>query len=188
MYLNLKNVLGVTLLISIAILSWLWNRRNVDDEPRLAPTRSGPLGYYLSDAQILGTDADGRPLYRVLAGTVEELPDERLLVLRDVTVEYQPGNDVPWMLRATRGEVPINASYLDLSGDVELATSLQDGVGATIIRTEQLRLEPQIYVAETSAPVSVFIGDRRLDAVGMRADLKADHLALESNVHGQFRP
>lgn len=188
MYLNLKNLLGITLLISIAILSWLWSRRGAEEEPRVAPARSGPLGYYLSDAQILGTDENGRPLYRIWARSAEELPDERRLMLSDVTVEYQPGNDVPWILKAARAEAPINESYLDLSGDVELASGAQEGAGLTIIRTVQLRLVPESFMAETGAPVSVFIGDRRLDAIGMRADLKADHLALESDVHGQFRP
>lgn len=186
MNLNLKSVFGITLLLSIAILSWLWSRRGGEDEPRVAPTRSGPLGYYLSDAQILGTDENGRPLYRIWARSAEELPDERRLMLSDVTVEYQPGYDVPWILRAARGEAPIDESYLDLSGDVELASGAQEGAGPTIIRTAQLRLIPENFVAETGAPVSVFIGGRRLDAIGMRADLKADHLALESNVHGQF--
>ncbi len=185
---NLKNVLGATLLVSMALLSWLWSREGSQDEAPEAPTRSGPLGYYLSDAEILGTDESGRPLYRIWAGSAEERPGERRLVLSDVTVQYQPENDIPWVLKAARGEVPTNESYLDLSGEVELATGPQEGAGPTIIRTVQLRLQPESFVAETAAPVSVFIGERRLDAVGMRADLKADQLALESNVHGQFRP
>ena len=188
MHLNLKNVLGIAILVSLALLSWLWSGQGAQDETREIPARSGPLGYYLSEAEILGTDESGQPLYRIWAGSAEEQPGERRLVLSDVTVQYQPENDIPWVLKATRGEVPANESYLDLSGDVELATGPQEGAGPTIIRTDQLRLEPESFVAETRAPVSVYIGDRRLDAVGMRADLKADHLALESDVHGQFRP
>ena len=185
---DLRNMLGVALLVCIALWSWLWSRQDTEEPPRGAPSRSGPLGYYLSDAQILGTDENGRPLYRILAGSAEERPDENRLMLSDVTVEYQPQNDIPWVVRASRGEVPFDAPYLDLSGDVELATGRRENADPTLIRTSQLRFEPASFVAETGAPVSVFIADRRLDAIGMRADLKADHLALESNVHGQFRP
>ena len=185
---NLKNVLGATLLVSTALLSWLWSREGSQDQTAQTPIQPGPLGYYLSDAEILGMDENGRPLYQIWASSAEERPGERRLVLSDVTVQYQPENDISWTLKAARGEVSTNESYLDLSGEVELATSPQEGLGPTIIRTVQLRLRPESFVAETGAPVSVFIGERRLDAVGMRADLKADQLALESNVHGEFPP
>ena len=188
MYLNLKNILGSTLLVSIALLSWLWNLRAVEDEPRTAAPMSGPLGYYLSEARIMGTGENGQPLYRIQAGSAEEHPDEGRLVLNDVTVEYQPEHNVPWVLKATRGEIPADESYLDLIGSVELTTSSEEGLDPTIVRTTQLRLEPLNFAASTNASISIFIGTQRLDAVGMRVDLKTDNLALESNVHGQFLP
>ena len=169
-------------------MSWLWSRQGGGDDDALSSADYVPLGYYLSDASILGTDDEGRTLYRIWAGSAEEMPEERRLVLRDVIVEYEPGNDVPWVLTASSGEAPIDETYLDLNGGVELTTGEQATGHPTIIRTEHLRLEPQEFLAETDEPVSVFIGERRLDAVGMKADLKADNLALESNVHGQFRP
>ena len=189
MHVNLRNLLTFSVLIIAALASWLWSRDGAIDTPQSGLGRSVPLGYYLTEATILGTDEDGRALYRIRAGHAEEQPDEERLVLNDVTVDYQPGAEVPWTLKATNGEAPLNESYLDLSGEVELARGPQEGgAGPTVIRTAQLRLEPGDFVAQTEDPVSVFFGDRRLDAVGMRADLKEDNLQLESNVHGQFRP
>ena len=77
---ELRNMLGVALLVCIALWSWLWSRQDAEEAPRGAPSRSGPLGYYLSDAEILGTDENGRPLYRILAGSAEERPDEDRLM------------------------------------------------------------------------------------------------------------
>ncbi len=188
MYLNTRNVLGLSALTATAAFSWLWSRQGIENDSRGGSTRSAPLGYYLKDAAILGTDEEGRPLYRIWAGSAEELPDEDRLMLRDVRVEYQPQLDVPWVLRATAGEAPLNETYLDLSGDVELTADSGGRSGPTIIRTGRLRLEPEDFVVQTAEPVTIFIGNRRLDAVGMRIDLKADHMALESNVHGQFLP
>jgi len=188
MYLNLKNMLGATLLVSIALLSWLWNLRAVEDKPRAPASMSEPLGYYLSEAKIMGTGENGQPLYRIQADSAEEHPDEGHLVLNDVTVEYRPEHNVPWVLKATRGEIPTNESYLNLIGSVELTTSSKGGLDPTIVRTTQLRLEPLNFAASTSESISIFIGSQRLDAVGMRVDLKTDNLALESNVHGQFLP
>jgi LPS export ABC transporter protein LptC len=188
MYLNPKNALGATLLVSLTLLSWLWNRRAIEDEPRVVAPMSGPLGYYLSEARIMGTGENGQPLYRIQAVSAEDHPEEGRLMLNNVTIEYQPEHNVPWILKASRGEIPTDESYLDLTGDVELATSPEGGLRPTIIHTTQLRLEPLNFTASTNASISIFIGTQRLDAVGMRADLKTDNLALESNVHGQFLP
>ena len=79
-------------------------------------------------------------------------------------------------------------SYLNFSGDVQLTTENNEGIGPTTIQTIELRLEPENFIAETTAPVSVLIGSHRLEAVGFRADLKTNQLSLKSNVYGQFRP
>ena len=41
---------------------------------------------------------------------------------------------------------------------------------------------------ETRAPVELTLGAHRVRALGMRADLKAGTLRLESDVNGRFTP
>ena len=188
MYLNARNTLGLAALAGATVLSWYWSREQPADPETNGNLDSLPLGYYLTDATILGTDEEGRVLYRIWAGRAEERPAEERLLLSEVRVEYQPVADVPWRLTARSGEAPLDRSYLDLSEAVELAGEPRDGGARIVIRTQRLRLEPETFVATTEGPVSLFIDARRLEAVGMRADLKDDRLELESDVHGQFLP
>ena len=188
MYINRKSQIRVIALGSLALLTWLWNRHNATSESNQTQSQSSLIGYYLKDAKILGTNGDGKPLYWIRAASAEEQSNGKHLILKNVTAQYDFSDNAPWVLKASHGEVSANASYLSLSGDVQLATETQQGVNPTIIQTIELRLEPENFIAETTAPVSILIGSHRLEAVGFRADLRANQLILKSNVHGQFRP
>ncbi len=188
MHLNVRNLLYVAFLIGAAGSSWYWSRVGTADSEPGVLRQTLPLGYYLTDAEILGTDEDGRPLYKVWAGRAEERPNEDRLLLTDVRVEYRPVANVPWLLTADSGEAPTDQSYIDLSGAVELINEPRDDGERTRIQTQVLRFEPETFLASSEDAVSIFLGAERLDAVGIRVYLRDDRLELESNVHGEFHP
>ncbi len=188
MYLNLRNVFVFVVLTAAAASSWYWSRTGTADNQPGERRESFPLGYYLTDAEISGTDEDGRLLYRIWAGRAEERPDENRLFMSDVRVEYRPVEGVPWILTADAGEAPTDESYIDLRGAVELANVPLDAGDATVIQTQALRFEPETFVASSDETVSLFLGAHRLDAVGIKVYLRDDRLELESSVHGEFSP
>jgi len=188
MHLNVRNLLYIAFLIGAAGSSWYWSRVGPADSQPGVLSRSLPLGYYLTDAAILGTDEDGQLLYKIWASRAEERPNEDRLLLSRVRVEYSPVADVPWLLTADSGEAPADHSYIDLNGAVELVNERRDDGERTIIQTQALRFEPETYVARSEDTVSVFLGEKRLDAVGIKVYLRDDRLELESNVHGEFNP
>jgi len=183
-----RELFALGALTAIAMLTWLWSRQGIDEEAPVTVTGAGAPGYYLHGASILGTDDEGRALFRVQAASAEELPRERRLLLNDVAVRYQPEAQVPWVLTASEGHAFLEESYLDFSGGVELTRSGQPDSGPMAIRTASLRLEPGTFDVRTDDPVTLYFGDRRLDAVGLSANLKAGRLALESSIHGEFGP
>ena len=183
-----RELFALAALTAIAMLTWLWSRQGIDEEAPVNVTGAGAPGYYLHGASILGTDDEGRALFRVQAASAEELPRERRLLLNDVAVRYQPAAQVPWVLTASEGHAFLEESYLDFSGGVELTRSGQPDSGPMAIRTSSLRLEPGTFDVHTDDPVTLYFGDRRLDAVGLSANLKAGRLALESSIHGEFGP
>ncbi len=187
MYPNLRNVVIFSLLSGAAGASWYWGRVGTANAPPGALREPLPLGYYLTDAEITGTDEQGQLLYRIRAERAEERPNENRLLLSDVRVEYRPEENVPWLLTADAGEAPADESYIDLRGTVELASEPGNG-DRTIIQTQALRFEPRDLIASSDDSVSLFVGSRRLDAVGIRVFLRDDRLELESSVHGEFSP
>ena len=185
---NLKNLIVTAILISAAGLSWYWSRAGTAEYQPGEVRESLPLGYYLTDAEIFGTDESGRLLYKIWAGRAEEHPDENRLLLEDVRIEYRPAENVPWLLTADSGEAPTDQSYIDLSGSVELTNAPPDQEDRTLIKTQELRFEPETFVASSEENVSLFLGAERLDAIGIEVYLRDDRLELKSSVHGEFDP
>ena len=183
-----RELFALGALTAIAMLTWLWSRQGIEDDVPVAVAGAAAPGYYLHGATILGTDEEGRALITVQAARAEELPAQNRLLLSDVAVRFQPDTQVPWVLTATQGQAFLEETYLDFSGEVELTRSEQPESGPMTIRTSSLRLEPATFDVRTEDPVSLYFGTRRLDAVGLSANLKEERLALESGIHGEFGP
>ncbi len=183
-----RELFALGALTAIAMLTWLWSRQGIDVDDPVAVLGAAAPGYYLQGASILGTDEEGQALFRVQAASAEELPAQNRLLLSDVAVSYQSEAQVPWVLTATQGHAFLDETYLDFSGEVELIRSEQPDSGPMMIRTSSLRLEPETFDVHTDGPVSLYFGDRRLDAIGLSANLKAERMALESDIHGEFGP
>ena len=186
MYFSYRNLLGFGILGAAALASWYWSLdTNVLGDGRdVGP--AAPLGYYLRDADIKVMDDDGSVLYEISAEAIEERPDQNETILSGVFVRYSPTADVPWEVRAASGVIPSDERFIKLSGEVELSSIPDDRSERTIIRAPRLRFAPDDFLATTDTTVSLVLGEERLDAVGMSADLQDDQLELESSVHGQF--
>ena len=80
------------------------------------------------------------------------------------------------------------ATTSQLTGNVRVTGPPQGGVEPLSLTTESLRINTPTEFIETDAPVKLRWSGHELDAVGMRADLKAGTLSLESDVNGHFQP
>jgi LPS export ABC transporter protein LptC len=174
-----RNGLIFVLLAGAAIFTWLSSRPvpPVDQSTQGQPIV--PRGYYLRDAVILGTDSSGLVSYRVFAGTVEQPAQERNLVLREVRVEYDAREDVPWMVTAARATTPGKGEVMQLY-EVRLSTLPAPGTDPTVIEAPELAFDPEAYLAWSTEPVVVSRGSARLDAMRLSVDLREDQIELES--------
>jgi lipopolysaccharide export system protein LptC len=155
------------------------------------------LGYYVQDARLTGSGPDGRILYRVSAAAAEQLLADGTITMRDVAVDYEPAAQVPWKLRADRGQIPPDRNIIELAGDVTAATTVgrpttgvrgRSSAAPLLIRTDYLELDPEAYVARTERMVAVERDRDTLRARGMRVYLKQDRLQFNSEVRGRFLP
>lgn len=186
-YKAVRNVLALCLLVAAAVGTWYW-RQPTQPAPALGETRGAPPGYYLRDAVLLETDSSGTVLYRIHAELAEERPEDGALLITGFLLEWQPDQEIPWRVRAARGEALADEAALELDGGVELTREPGEDGEATIVRMDNLRLLPERHLASASGAVSISVGRNTVDAVGLQAFLKEDRLELESNVHGRFQP
>jgi LPS export ABC transporter protein LptC len=187
MYVNVRNAVWLSLLVGAAAATWYLSRPAPEEAPRDTGLGASSLGYYLTDAVLLGTDDSGEVFYRIVADRVEEHPRSEQLLLTSIEIEYRDEAEVPWRIRASSASGPLDRDYLDLSGDVRIE-SLPDSEGQrTLIEADSLRLEPQARIASTDGPVRFLVDDVWINGVGLKAYLKDDRIDLESQVNARIR-
>lgn len=182
----MRNILLLVLLAALAGGTWLASRAPVSESVVVEGGSERPLGYYLRGARLVGTDENGHVAYRIHAEQLDERPEQELLELTGVAVEYQPADDTPWRISAAAATALKDGTQLDLKGNVELVSAPVDGGRPVHIATEELRFFPDTSSVESDQTVTIRVGDWRLSAKGLRTHLKGDSLELESEVHGIF--
>jgi LPS export ABC transporter protein LptC len=179
-----RNAVIFVALAGAAIATWLLGRPPPEIE-KAATRRAAPLGYYLRDATILGTNADGVVSYRIYARRLEQPEENQSLVLTEVRVEYAARENIPWHVTAPSATAESGGEYLRLYGGVLLSSEPKDGAAAIMIETPELEFEPESYVASGAQPVTYSRGATRLRAESFTADLKKDIIDLVS-VYAEF--
>jgi LPS export ABC transporter protein LptC len=149
-------------------------------------------GYYVRDARLTGTGADGQILYSVSTKAARQNLDDGTISMQEVAVNYAPAAAIPWDMRATRGQIPRDSNIIQLSGDVlvtsTVAAAADHRQAPLMIRTDYLELDPDTYIATTNRHVVIQRARDTLHARGMRVYLKQDRLQLDSEVRGYFLP
>lgn len=173
-------------LLLLAALSLLVSRRDRNDAPEVARREPPQPGYYMSDAEITEMGENGTPVYRVTAERIVQDPTDLGIHLANLKLGYRAALEREWTLTADTGFVPPGSKTIDLQGNVEITGLPVESEIPAVIRTERLALDTETNVATTKARVDIVWGGRRLTTFGLKADLKAEKLQLESGVHGRF--
>lgn len=143
-------------------------------------------GYYLVDSTMTELGPDGHPKIVVHARTAEQRLADQSVDLTDISLDYPTRKYGNWHATARTGHMPPDRKSIELEGDVVMTSALEQG--DTVIRTDHLNYDIDGGVVQTADPVAVRFGPHVLNARGMRADLNAQTLRLESRVNGRFAP
>jgi len=183
-------------------LAWFFVRGGANDGDSDA-TGAVPLdpGYAARDAEVIETGYDGRERYRLKAAVIRQQTESGVIDLEQLEMNYHrntpatPGDTLPvgknageiWHLTSDHGLVREEGNDVELTGNVRVTGPPQGGVEPLSLTTEILRINTPTEFIETDAPVKLRWSGHEIDAVGMRADLKAGTLSLESDVNGHFQ-
>lgn len=176
----------VLALLLLTALSLLVSRRDRSDAPERSRREPPQPGYYMTDAEITEMGTNGAPVYHVTAQRIVQDPSDLGIRLENLRLGYRAALEREWTLTADTGFVPPGSKTIDLVGDVEITGLPVESEIPAVIRTERLSLDTEANIATTRARVDIVWGGRRLTTLGLRADLKAEKLQLESGVHGRF--
>jgi len=184
--LNRRGEVILALLAAVTAVTWWLARSDSNDDAPLTVTHMAQPGYYLREATFEETDDAGRLYLRVTTPKADQNPQSQEIALGPVRVDYFPADTAPWVLTGDRGVLPAGARSVTLSDNVTMRGSPIAHRAAAVLHTSTATLDTVTSVATTVAPVRIEFGSQVVTATGMRADLKRDRVALESNVRGTY--
>ena len=175
----------VFLIVAALISSLLLNRSQQPVNETLSDKLS--LAYYLDSAELSGTDSNGEMLYQVWTDHATQITDDDSIAMRKIRMIYTPNGPQAWHLQADSGRIPADASVIELNGNV-VVKSEQTNIAATIILSQHLVLDPATRKAQTHESVVVKYNGQKINATGLKADLKNNRLQLLADINGSFAP
>jgi LPS export ABC transporter protein LptC len=183
-----RTFLSLVLAGLAALGAWAWQQYLREDRP--APEEPSPevLGVYMRDAVVISPGEDGLPRYRLEAGFMNQTLGSERVELKEIFIEYSHETPRPWRLTADSGEVRLDWRQVHLVGNVVAVAPAADDEITTTLLTEEMTVDAQQNQVRAPGKVIMVRGDERLAAVGMSADLSAETVWLESEVHGLFLP
>lgn len=197
-----RRALVVVGVIAVAAMAWFIGRGKGEGSGSDTESASAvDPGYAARDAEVIETGYDGRERYRLKARVIRQQTESAVINLEQLEMNYHAGaqaltpGDAPvaagdnseiWHLTADRGQVRADGDDVELNGNV-IVTGPAPGTGEPLsMTTDSMRINTPTEFIETNALVKLRWSGHEISALGMRADLKAGTLRLESDVNGHF--
>ena len=170
----------VTLVILTGISFWV-AREQRDVAPKPLTGLDPKLNYVLRDFELQVFDANGKATLNIQAPVLSNDPVLEIGTIENpLMVLHQ--QDITWNLTADSATITADKEHVDFSGTVYVQR-LELLTGNRVeLTTSKVRVEVTPQTANTDAPVSLFDGYNRIDAVGMYLDMMNDTFQLKQQV------
>jgi LPS export ABC transporter protein LptC/lipopolysaccharide transport protein LptA len=176
-------------LIALTALGALLYLRQGYNETDTADRQTLPAepGYVAIQGDLIETGEDGHPRYRLDADRIEQPSPEGMIYLTAPRLDYQISPQDHWTLTALRGQLPQQAQYADLSGAVHVEGRPNGSASVMRIDTDGvLHLDMPDEVVTTPDRVTARWAGRTLSGIGMRYQIRGNHLELQPPVEGSI--
>jgi len=147
-----------------------------------------------TDVEVRQYDQDGQLHFQMTTPLIRGFQTQAKASAEDYSLFQTPVfnlvNDPKkpgWLITSQEGRLDGSNEWFTLSQDV-VARQTSEKQGEITITTSNLRLNTKEQFAETSKAVTMRAAKSQITGVGMRADMKRDHIQLLSNVKGKYEP
>lgn len=155
---------------------------------RTGPAAEPDRGYSATDASVVETGTDGRPMYTLQARQVQQDPDANVVSLTTVRMTFHDESGGQWQARADQAQARQDSAQIDLTGSVDVFGTFPGNDQPMHILTNRLHVDTRTEIIRTRSAVTLKWAGKVVDARGLVANIKDHHLKLESQVHGHFVP
>ena len=148
-----------------------------------APVRPDP-GYSATDASIIETGSNGRPLYTLQAQQIQQDPDTNIINLSTVHMTFHDSSGGEWQARADRAQAHQDAAQIDLAGAIDVFGTVAGNDKPAHIRTERLHVDTRTEVIRTRSAVTLNWAGIVVTAPSLVVDTKDQTVKLDADARG----
>ena len=184
----LKPLIWLAVLAIAATFTW-WLQHLVD--PLATPTERAvrhDADYTMETFTVTEMDAGGETQYRLTAESMEHYADDGSARLIKPQLRFFSRTRAPWTLVAEEGTVSANSNEIRLNGAVLIERPASATQASLRLTTSNVLIHPHDEVAETHEHVMLQDSLSTMRAVGMRVQMKDEHVRLLSQVQGRYAP
>lgn len=149
---------------------------------------SNDPGYSILGAELIETDANGLPRYRLRAERIVQDPISLLIEIDKPVLGINEQGSPAWTVSADHGQLPGHARAISLAGHVEVNSARQNERPSLQIAADSLDYDFSSYMAKTDDVVSLTVEGHQLRGVGLEADLRRRQARIKESVQGRFEP
>lgn len=171
--------------LALALLPLAGCGPDARDATRSAENMRDP-GYSATDTEIIQTDADGQPRYRLHAARIEQNPVSLETRIEDLRLETRAGESNSWRVVSPRGTLSRDSRRIDLEGGVALEGGASDALAPLRLQTTTLQYDLDTARVRTRGEVRLTMEGHELSAIGLDANLRTRQVQLKSDVQGRF--
>lgn len=146
-------------------------------------TKQNP-NFFLVNSRGLQFDENGERDIAISSERMVHNPEDDSINIREPRFTFFKDGEISWKVRAQSGVIDQGRDQLELQQRVEMVSS----DGRSSLTTPQLFIFPNTKKAKTAKPVTLTNSNGFTRAIGMNADLQKKHIALLSQVRGQYTP
>jgi LPS export ABC transporter protein LptC len=181
----------LTLLVGLAVIAGVYflssGPGTVDAQKTEATPREEP-GYAATNASVVETGDDGRPMYTLLAEQVRQHPNDNRVQLDSPRMTFVASDGNKWHVRANSGQIRDDGANVLLFGEVHVNGELPGAAKPAVIDTSILAFDTKKEIVTTQAPVTLDWNGLKLSGTGLTAKLPDHQVKLESRIHGSRSP
>ncbi len=170
---------------ALALMSLSGCGPDTRDTNRSADNLRDP-GYSATDTEIIQTDLDGQPRYRLHAARIEQNPVSLETRIEDLRLETRTGEAISWRVVSSRGTLSRDSRRIDLEGGVALEGGASETLAPLRLQTNALQYDLDAARVRTSGEVRLTMEGHELSATGLDANLRTRQVQLKSDVQGRF--
>lgn len=148
---------------------------------------SNDPGYSVTGAELIETDEQGLPRYRLTADRILQNPASSLIDVENPVLRLHEQGTLAWTVSARHAQLPGTAQIIALDGNVKVAAASNETTPLAL-STSSLQYDFLSGVAQTDATVSLLLNGHQLQGTGLEANLRTRRARLNEAVQGRFTP